>query len=55
MTTTLEGVSGQQHTPAVLYPRKDAVPILQEAVWAPGPVWTGAEYLAKPGFDPPTV
>ena len=31
------------------------VPILQEAGWAPGPVWTGAENLAPPGFDPRTV
>ena len=27
-------------------PGKDLVPIVQEAVWAPGPVWTGAENLA---------
>jgi len=25
---------------------KDAVPTVQEAGWAPGPVWTGAENLA---------
>jgi len=25
---------------------KDPVPIVQEAGWAPGPVWTGAENLA---------
>ena len=25
----------------------DPVPIVQEAGWAPGPVWTGAEYLAS--------
>ena len=37
-------------------PGKDPVPILQEAEWAPGPVWTGAENLAPPpGFDPRTV
>jgi len=24
-------------------PRKDPVPILQEAGWAPGPVWTGGK------------
>jgi len=24
-------------------PGKDPVPILQEAVWAPGPVWTGGK------------
>ena len=33
-------------TPRPLFtPRKDPVPILQEAGWAPGPVWTGAENL----------
>ena len=37
------GVSGQQHAPAALYPGKDPVPILQEAGWAPGPVWTGGK------------
>jgi len=26
-------------------PGKDPVPILQEAGWVPGPVWTGAENL----------
>ena len=24
-------------------PRKDLVPVVQKAGWAPGPVWTGAE------------
>jgi hypothetical protein len=27
-------------------PGKDPAPIIQEAGWAPGPVWTGAENLA---------
>ena len=27
-------------------PWKDPVPIVQEAGWAPGPVWTSAENLA---------
>jgi hypothetical protein len=27
-------------------PRKDPVPIVQEAGWAPGLVWTGSENLA---------
>ena len=35
-------------------PGKDTAPIIQEAGWAPGPVWT-AENLAPPGFDPRTV
>ena len=33
-------------------PGKDPIPIVQEAEWVPGPVWTGAENLAPPGFDP---
>ena len=32
-------------------PGKDPVPILQEAGWAPGLVWTDAEKLTPPGFD----
>jgi hypothetical protein len=31
-------------------PRKNLVPIVQEAGWAPGPVWTGAENLATTGI-----
>jgi len=44
-------------TPRPLYPREtDPVPIVQEAGWVPGPVWTGAESLAPHrGFDPRTV
>jgi len=38
-----------------LTPGKDPVPILQEAGWASGPVWTGEENLAPIGFDPRTV
>jgi hypothetical protein len=37
-----------------LPPRKDPVPIVQEAGWALAPVWIGAENLAPPGFDPRT-
>ena len=40
------GVGGQRHAPAALTPRKDPAPIVQEAGWAPGPVWLGAENLA---------
>jgi len=32
---------------------KDPVPIVQEAVWAPGPVWTGVENLAPTGIRSP--
>jgi hypothetical protein len=45
----LIGVGGNA-TP--LYPRqRDPVPILQEAGWAPGPVWTGAGNLATTGIQ----
>ena len=33
--------------------RKELVPIVQEAGWAPGPVWTGAENLAPTGIRSP--
>jgi len=48
-------VSGQQHTPATLYPRKHLAPNLQEARWVPGLVWTGRKSRPPPGFDPWTV
>jgi len=32
---------------------KDPVPIVQEAGWAPGLVWTGAENLAPTGIRSP--
>ena len=40
-------------TPRPLYPGKDPVPTVQEAGWAPGPVWTGAENLAPTGIRSP--
>ena len=39
-------------TPRLLFtPGKDLVPIVQEAGWAPGPVWTGVENLAPTGIQ----
>jgi hypothetical protein len=48
----LMGVSGQHHAPAALYPRgKDpAVPIGEEAGWAPEPVWT--QRIEEKSFAP---
>jgi hypothetical protein len=46
-------VRGQRHAPAALYPGKDPVPIVQEAGWAPGLVWMGAENLALTGIRSP--
>ena len=31
-------------------PGNDPVPIVQETGWAPGPVWTGTEILARTGI-----
>jgi len=45
---------GVSVTPRPLFtPRKDPVPIVQEAGWAPGPVWTGAENLTPTGIRSP--
>jgi hypothetical protein len=42
--------------PLLLYPWEgDPVPIVQEAGWAPGPVWTGTENSLPSGFEPQTV
>jgi hypothetical protein len=48
-------VCGQPHAPAAFTPGKDPVSIVQEAGWAPEPVWIGAENLAPSGFDPSTL
>ena len=45
---------GVSVTPRPLFtPGKDPVPIVQEAWWAPGSVWTGAENLAPTGIRSP--
>ena len=56
MTLALDGGGGRPHALAASTPGKDPVPIVQEAGWASGPVWTGAENLAVTGIrspDPP--
>ena len=41
-------------TPRPLYPRqRNPVLIVQEAMWAPGPVWTSAGNLALTGIRSP--
>ena len=40
-------MGGQRHPPTALRPRKTRYPFVQEAGWAPGPVWTDAEILAS--------
>ena len=49
------GVDGQRHAPAAFSPRKGLVFIIQEAGWAPGPVWVGAENLAPIGIRSPDL
>ena len=39
--------------PGRFNPGKDTVPILKEAGWASGPVWTGARNLASTGIRSP--
>jgi hypothetical protein len=42
------GVGGQCHALAIVPSReREPVPIVQEAGWAAGLVWTGAENLAR--------
>jgi hypothetical protein len=40
---TLDGGGWSVPRPSHFTPGKDPVPIVQEAGWAPGPVWTGEE------------
>ena len=42
-----------QRTPRPLYPRKDPIPIVREAGWTPGIVWTSAENLIHTGIWSP--
>jgi hypothetical protein len=39
--------------PGRFSPEKDSLPVVYEAEWAPGPVWTGAENLAPTGIRSP--
>jgi hypothetical protein len=55
LTSSLEGGGWSAPRPGRFTPRKEPVPIVQEAGWAPGPVWTRAKNLAPPGLDSRTV
>jgi len=46
LTSALDVGGWSTPRPGRFTPEKDPVPIVQEAWWAPGPVWTGAENLA---------
>jgi hypothetical protein len=49
------GVGVQRHAPVAFTPGKDPVPILQEAGWAPGSIWIGAENLVTTGIRSPDL
>ena len=49
------GAGGQCHAPVTFTPVKDTVPIVQEAGWAPGPVWIGVENLDYTGIRYPDL
>jgi hypothetical protein len=48
-------MGGQRRAQAAFTPGKDPLPIVQEAGWAPGPVWIGAENLAPAGIRSPDL
>ena len=52
-TSALDGGWVVSTTPRPPYPGKDPVPIVQEAAWAPGPVWTGTRNLSPTGIRSP--
>ena len=52
-TSALDGVGWSTPRPGRFTPWKDPVPVVQEARWAPGPAWTGAESLAVTGIRSP--
>ena len=47
------GVSSQRHPLTDLPRERDPVPLVQEAGWAAGPVWTGDENLTPTGIRSP--
>ena len=50
LTSALEGGGWSAPRPDRFTPGKDPVLIVQEAGWAPGPVWMDAENLAPTGI-----
>ena len=54
-SSALDGGGWSAPRPGRFTAGKDPVPIVQEAGWVLGPVWTGAENLSPLGFVPRTV
>jgi hypothetical protein len=53
LTSALERGGWPTPRPGRFTPGKDTVPIVQDAGWAAGRVWTGAEHLAPTGIQFP--
>jgi len=49
------GVVAQRHDLSALPPGKDPVPVVQEAGWAPGSVWTGRKNFSPTGLRSSTL
>ena len=52
-TSALDGGGWSASRPGRFTAGKDPVPLVQEAGWAPGSVWTGAENLVPTGTRSP--
>jgi hypothetical protein len=50
LTSVLGGFEWSTPRPCLFIPRNGPIRMVQEAGWAPGPVWTGAENLASTGI-----
>ena len=55
LTPALDGIRWSASRPGRFTPGKDPVPIVQEAGWVAGPVWTGAKNLAPTGIRSPDL
>jgi hypothetical protein len=53
LTSALDGMGGQRHTPPALPPRKRPGTHCRETEWFPGQVWTGAENISPTGIRSP--
>jgi hypothetical protein len=53
LTSALDGGGWSEPRPGRFTAGKDPVPIVQEAGWTPGPVWTGAENFTLTGIRSP--
>jgi hypothetical protein len=53
LTSVPYGCGWSTPGPGHFSPAKEAAPIVQEAGWAPGPVWRSAENLALTGIQSP--